>query len=131
MAKAKHDEVSLLFDGKNDAVRASYERLAEKLGRKVGRFGVEAKKAGLHLTNGSAFAGVHPKKNWLDLTIRLNEPLSGDRVRCTEQVSRNRWHNEVRLNAPSDVDAELISWLGKAHALCSEKAAPAAKRKSA
>lgn len=38
MAKAKHDEVSLLFDGKNDAVRASYERLAEKLRSQGGAF---------------------------------------------------------------------------------------------
>lgn len=130
MAKAKQDATLLLFEGKSDAVQATYDRLVEKLVRKVGSFGVEAKKTGLHLTNGSAFAGVHPKKNWLDLTLRLSEPLSGARVRSKEQVSRNRWHNEVRLSAPSEVDAELMSWLVKAHALGSERAAPAAKRKS-
>ena len=131
MARTKQDAAAVLFEGKGELVRATYDRLVEKLTRNVGRFDVEAKKTSLHLTHGSAFAGVHPKKAWLDLTIRLSKSVTGPRVRSAEQVSRNRWHNEVRLSAPSEVDAQLLLWLRVAHALCGERGASSAKRKSA
>lgn len=120
MAKEKSDSLSVLFDGKAESVRATYAALSVKLERRAGAFGVEAKTTSLHLTHGGAFAGIHPRKNWLDLTIRLNRALSGPRVRAVEQVSRNRWHNEIRLNAPGDVDAALLSWLLDAYALAGE-----------
>ena len=38
-------------------------------------------------------------------------------VRGFEQVSKNRWHNEIRLDHPDQIDAELISWLRDAYTL--------------
>jgi hypothetical protein len=34
-----------------------------------------------------------------------------------EQASANRWHLEVKLAAPADVDRELTSWLAEAYEL--------------
>jgi hypothetical protein len=33
-------------------------------------------------------------------------------------VSKNRWHLEVKLAARSDIDGELLSWIGAAYSLC-------------
>jgi hypothetical protein len=34
-----------------------------------------------------------------------------------EQVSAHRWHLDVRLESPRDVDRELLGWLRKAYDL--------------
>jgi hypothetical protein len=40
---------------------------------------------------GSAFAGFHPRKNALMLTIKADQPIKSARVAKVEQVSKNRW----------------------------------------
>jgi hypothetical protein len=53
-----------LFAGREAVVRETYERLATSVGR-FGPVTAEAKKTSIHLvagTDGSAFAGVHPRK---------------------------------------------------------------------
>jgi hypothetical protein len=60
-----------LFSDKAPVVRAIYKKLLASLKRQAVTFEEDAKKTSFHLTHGTAFAGVHPKKNWLDLTIRL------------------------------------------------------------
>src|SRR5437868_8307905 len=108
--------IDALFTGKDPIVRAIYARILEVLGA-IGEFGVEPKKTSIHLVRSSGFAGVHPRKSTLVLNLRLDRPLAGPRVLKSEQVSRNRYHDEVKLAAPDDVDAELIAWLAEAYAL--------------
>ena len=113
---SKPDPVAPLFAGKSPLVFEIYEQLL-LLVRSLGEFGIEAKKTSIHLTHGTAFAGVHPKKAWLDLTLRSSAPLPGDRLRNRQQVSKNRWHQDVRLASPQDIDAELLEWLRAAYDL--------------
>ncbi len=47
----------------------------------------------------------------------MDRPLQGERVAKSEQVSKNRYHNEVKITSPDEVDAELIGWLKEAYAL--------------
>jgi len=35
----------------------------------------------------------------------------------SEQVSKNRFHNELKLSSPDEIDAELLAWLNDAYAL--------------
>lgn len=75
---------------------------------------VEAKKTSLHLCGArSAFAGVHPRKAGLLLTIRTAAPIESPRVRSAERVSANRAHNDLLLADPAEVDDELAGWLGE------------------
>lgn len=108
--------VAALFDGKSPAVRRIYERLLARC-EKFGPYEIEPKKTSVHLVRNTAFAGVHPRKAWLDLTIRTAAPLAGSRLRKNEQVSKNRWHGDVRLFSPDDVDRELAGWLRDAYEL--------------
>lgn len=113
--------VDALFEGKQPAARAVYDALIAVVHR-LGDVVVEPKKTSIHLTAGragSAFAGVHPRKNGVLLNIRTDAPLAGPRVRQTEQVSKNRYHSELLLLDPAGVDDELRRWLDEAYRLAS------------
>jgi len=108
--------VAGLFGGGDPAVLATYDRLLVALAE-LGSFTEEPKKTSIHLVRTSGFAGVHPRKRSLMLNLRIDHPLTSPRVARVEQVSKNRYHNEVKLEQPEDVDAELIGWLRDAYAL--------------
>ena len=112
----KDAALEALFANKDPAVRAAYDKVLSSLA-KVGPVVIEPKKTSIHLVRETGFAGAHPKKAWLDLTIRSEKPIKSARVRAQEQVSKNRWHQDVRLTSPKDVDAEVVAWLKSAYEL--------------
>ena len=116
MEEEDHATTAALFSGKDPQVQAIYEQLLDAI-RLLGPFTAEAKKTSIHLVRSSGFAGVHPRKNYLYLNLRLDQPLTGPRIAKSEQVSKNRWHNEIRLDAPDQIDAELLAWLRSAYTL--------------
>jgi hypothetical protein len=88
---------------------------------------VQPKKSSIHLAGAkSAFAGVHPRKTSVLLNIRTALPLKGPRIKKIEKVSAHRFHNELRLEDPADIDKELLGWLRDAHRLSAQ---PASARK--
>jgi hypothetical protein len=91
-------------------VRAIYQRLLSTV-KAIGPFTEDPKKTSIHLTRRSAFAGIATRKNALILTIKSATDIKSSRIFKREQASANRWHLEVRLENPKQVDAELKSWL--------------------
>ena len=108
--------IDALFVGKDVVVPTIYRRLLEVL-HSFGPFLEEPKKTSVHLVKASGFAGIHPRKSFLYLNLRMDRPLQGERVANSEQVSKNRYHNEVKITSPDEVDAVLIGWLKEAYAL--------------
>ena len=108
--------VNALFGRSEPGVRTVYHRLLAAL-EPVGAIRIEPKKTSIHLAARSAFAGVHPRKSAILLNIRSAVPIDSPRIRKREQVSANRFHNELLLTDPVDVDEELIGWLRSAYAL--------------
>jgi hypothetical protein len=108
--------VDALFAGKDPVVRRTYDRLLDVL-RAVGEIREEPKKSSIHLARSSGFAGVHPRRSALVLNIRLDHPVESDRLLKSERVSANRYHNELKLTAPEDVDLQIESWLRAAYDL--------------
>jgi hypothetical protein len=98
------------------AVRATYAVIL-KATEKFGPVRIEEKKTSIHLAAKTAFAGVHPQKASLVLTVRSAAAIDSPRVKKAERVSANRWHNDMKLSGPSEVDRELIGWLKAAYAL--------------
>src|SRR5579859_581377 len=92
-----------LFLGKDENVQSTYSRLLEVL-HGLGPFREEPKKTSIHLVRTVGFAGVHPRKSYLILNLRTDYPLANLRIAKSEQVSKNRFHNEVKLTSPSDID---------------------------
>ena len=83
----------------------------------VGPYQVDAEPSALHITHGPAFLDVRPRPDGLLLSIVTSAPLAGDRIRRSEQVSANRWHNEVVVPDPDEVDDEVAAWIGAAYTL--------------
>jgi hypothetical protein len=104
------------FENKSPVVREIYEGLIKKV-KSFGEFQTEPHKTSIHLLNQTAFAGVATRKAYLILTIKSDHKLSSPRIHKTEQVSARRFHSEVKLTSPTQVDTELISWLKEAYAL--------------
>jgi Domain of unknown function (DUF5655) len=94
-----------------------YKQLVNSI-RHIGKFHEEIKKTSVHLVRGSAFAGVHPRKQYLLLTIKAAAPIKSARIVKTEQVSKNRWHLEVKISSENHIDRELLAWLREAYDLC-------------
>lgn len=97
-----------------EASTSIYAALLEVLDD-LGPYQVETKKTSLHITRGRAFLGLHPRANGILVNIVSLAALAGPRVRRTEQVSRNRFHNEVLLTSAEDVDGELSGWIAQAY----------------
>jgi len=110
------DTDNTLFTGKDEVVRSVYHRLLEVL-HTFGPFQEEPKKTSIHLVRTVGFAGVHPRKSYLYLNLRTDYPIDNPRITKSEQVSKNRFHNEMKLASPGDVDEELLAWLKDAYAL--------------
>jgi hypothetical protein len=104
------------FDKCSPAVAATYTRILEASG-KLGPYTQEPKKTSIHLVRRTAFAGVATRKTALILTLKSDRDLKRKRISKREQSSANRWHLEIRLEEPEQVDSELVSWLKRAYEL--------------
>jgi hypothetical protein len=104
------------FAGKADGLREIYDRLVA-LAETFGPVEHDPKKTSIHLNRRTAFAGVAVRKGHLVLTIKSDRPMASPRVGKSEQTSARRFHHEVKLATPKDLDAELKGWLQEAYEL--------------
>jgi len=104
------------FENRAPEVKATYAAIL-KAAKKLGPVKEEAKKTSIHLVRKSAFAGVATRKSALILTLKSDSDVTNERVSKREQVSANRWYFEVKLEAPEQVNRELVDWLGRAYEL--------------
>jgi hypothetical protein len=113
MDAAEHS-VEAVFAGRPEA-RAIYQLLVQACAD-FGPMRIEAKGTCIHLAAGrSAFAGVHPRKHGVLLTIRSRSPIDSPRVRKCDRPSATRAYNDLLLETPEAVDEELIGWLQAAY----------------
>ena len=104
------------FTRKDAIVRQIYDRLLRSA-RNFGPVVEDPKKTSIHLVNRTAFAGVAARRSAIILTIKSDREISSPRIHKSEQTSARRFHHEVKLTSPSEVDSELIGWLKHAYAL--------------
>jgi hypothetical protein len=108
--------VSQHFENKDPVVKSIYDRILQE-SRTFGQVIEEPKKTSIHLVNKSAFAGVTTRKNALLLNIKSATPIKHARIAKSEQLSAKRFHQEVKLTSPDDVDSDLVGWLKEAYAI--------------
>jgi hypothetical protein len=104
------------FEDRAPEVKATYAAIL-RAAKKLGAVKEEAKKTSIHLVRKSAFAGVATRKSGLILTIKSDSDVANKRVGKREHVSANRWYFEVKLEAPEQVDREVLGWLKRAYEL--------------
>jgi len=107
-------DVSSHFENRAPEVRAVYDRIV-RAARSLGDIQEDAKKTSIHLVRKTAFAGIAARKSALILTLKSGADIKSPRVVKREKVSAKRWHCEVRLEKPSEVDAEVKKWLKAAY----------------
>ena len=95
---------------------AIYQRLLAE-SRQFGPVVEQPKKTSIHLVNKSAFAGVVTRKTASILNIKSAAPIQDARIIHAEQVSSNRFQQEVKLTSPEDLDPVLLGWLKSAYEL--------------
>jgi Domain of unknown function (DUF5655) len=108
--------ISQHFENKDSVVKSIYDRILKE-SRKFGAVIEEPKKTSIHLVNKSAFAGVTTRKNALVLNIKSAAPIKHARIAKSEQLSASRFHQEVKLTSPEEVDSVLVGWLKQAYAI--------------
>src|SRR5436190_10771477 len=94
------------FTGRDPLVREIYDRLVATAER-FGPVTQEPKKTSIHLVRKTAFAGVATRRDAVILTLKSAADIRSPRVTKREQPSANRWHLEVRLTDPKQVDKEM------------------------
>ena len=104
------------FTKTDPKVLATYRRLLAAA-RELGRVAEEPKKTSIHLVRDTAFAGVATRRSSLILTLKSAKDIRSPRIEKREQTSARRWHVEVRLEKPADVDRQLTNWLTAAYDL--------------
>lgn len=121
MLSRKHGEAGMDVFAKSEPVaREVYAAIIAAVS-KFGPVEAEEKKTSIHLVAGSGFAGVHPRKAAVLLNIRSATEIKHPRIRKVEQVSKSRFHNEMIVASPEEVDSEVVGWLREAYQLSSGK----------
>jgi Domain of unknown function (DUF5655) len=101
------------FGGRDPVVREIYDRILATAGE-FGPVRQEPKKTSIHLSRKTAFAGVATRRDAIILTLKSASDIRSPRIIRREQASANRWHLEVRLTDPKQVDKQIATWLGRA-----------------
>jgi hypothetical protein len=101
------------FEGRAPNVRSTYLAILEAA-RSLGALIEEPKQTSIHLVRSTAFAGVSTRKAWLILTLKSAVDIASPRIKKREQTSANRWHLELRIEEPGQVDRELKKWINAA-----------------
>lgn len=104
------------FEGKAPVVRKIYDRLL-KVAKRFGPVEEDPKKTSIHLNNVTAFAGVATRSEYLILTLKSDHPITSSRIHKTDRPSTRRYHHDLKIALPDEVDAELIGWLKEAYEL--------------
>lgn len=102
------------FKNRAPEVKATYAAIL-RAAKKLGPVSEEAKKTSIHLVRKTAFAGVATRKTALVLTLKSDSDVINKRIAKREQASAHRWHLEIKLETPQEVDPELVGWLRKAY----------------
>ena len=108
------------FAKTDPTVRATYDRLIE-VARAFGPVTEDPKKTSIHLVRHAAFAGVAMRRSSLILTLKSARDIRSRRIQKREQTSANRWHLEVRLEKPTDIDRQVATWLRSAYELAAPR----------
>jgi Domain of unknown function (DUF5655) len=117
-AEAARPTVRQHFVGRDPIVRAIYDRIVSAA-ETFGTVEQDPKKTSIHLNRRSAFAGIATRKDGLILTLKAASDIRSPRIIKRDQASANRWHLEIRVKDPKEVDQELTSWLKEAYELAS------------
>ena len=103
-----------IFDGKSQSVRDLYGLLVDEL-KKLGPFHEIKKAISISFENSRPFASVLVRNRSIKLVLRTQHRITNKRILSTERVANHSFDHTVLLDTKSDIDEELMEWLGEAY----------------
>jgi len=102
------------FAGASPAVRATFDRVLEAVGR-LGPVEVLPEKTRIALHVRMSFAAFLPRRHWLAGHLVLARRVDSPRLRRVQVFSPRNVVHEFRLASPDEVDQEFTAWLAEAY----------------
>jgi hypothetical protein len=103
-----------LFQGKTQTARDLYLLLLGEL-NKIGPVKETKKEISVSFENRKAFASVLIRNRSLKLILRTTHKITSPRIRNMERVAKNSYDHTILLESKTEIDEELIGWLGEAY----------------
>ena len=108
------------FVNKSPIIKTMFEKLIIKV-ESFGDITVNSVKSSITVKAGSAFLGIKPKKDSMEIEFYLNYELKDDIVNKILVMSKNRIVHYVTVNNPVEIDLKLIGLIRKSYKLVTEK----------
>ena len=103
-----------IFYGKSQAVRDLYGLLLDEL-NKLGPVQEIKKAISISFENRKSFASVLIRNRSIKLVLRTDRRISNERISHVNRVAEKSFDHTIVLDTKSDVDKELMQWLGEAY----------------
>jgi hypothetical protein len=94
--------------------RSTYEAVLRVL-RKLGPVDIDPVGVGIMVKRARTFCELRPRRNAVELSFKLSEPLAHPRIRRVVRSSVHRLAYFVDLASAADVDAQIRSWLAESY----------------
>ena len=93
-----------------ETLRSTYRAVLKALA-KLGPLDVDPVGVGIMVKRTRTFCELRPRRDAVELSFKLSEPLSDPRIRKTLRSSTHRRAYFLNLRSPKDVDRQLLDWL--------------------
>jgi hypothetical protein len=103
-----------IFDGKSQAVRDLYDLLLDEL-NKLGPVQEIKKAISISFENRRPFASVLIRNRSIKLVLRTQHRIANHRILNIDRITDKSFDHTVVLISKSDIDKELMTWLGEAY----------------
>lgn len=103
-----------ISEGKSQAVQDLYSLLVDEL-KKLGPVQEIKKAISISFENRRPFASALIRNRSIKLVLRTNHRIANQRILSSERVANHSFDNTVLLDSKSDIDEELMEWLGEAY----------------
>jgi len=114
-------EEAFFFAGK-PLEAALYEALMQRINETLPPYELRVQKTQITLVNPKVFACVSLKwKDCLTVTFGLPDRVVSPRIDQAAEVRPGRWTMHVKVYCPTEINAELMDWLGAAYAFAAHK----------
>lgn len=95
-------------------LRPVYKAVLKQLS-KLGPLDIDPVSVGIMIKRARTFCELRPKRNAVELSFKLSQPLSDPRIRKTINSSTHRQAHFVLLRSPRDVDEQIVEWLAESY----------------
>ncbi len=103
-----------LIEDLSDDLQEAYERLRETA-VEFGEQRIYASHHSIMFSRASCYFFVRPKKSFLEVVVFLNRALRAPQVTRTDEASKSKVANFIRITHRDQVEAPITDWLQEAY----------------